>query len=82
MDEPGGNQAEGHFVVSKKKISFSPQFISLNNKTDQGSQSGDDEVTSAGEGGESGGAPAPAEKDQQSSYLSMGARPKTRQDKK
>ena len=82
MDEPGGNQAEGHFVVSKKKISFSPQFISLNNKTDQRSQSGDGEVTSAGEGGESGGSPAPAEKDQQSSYLSMGARPKTRQDKK
>ena len=68
-------------MVSKKKISFSPQFISLNNKTDQRSQSGDGEVTSAGEGGESGGSPATGEEDQQSSYLSLGARPKTRQDK-
>ena len=46
------------------------------------------EETSGGEEGEgrtgteSGVTPARAEEDQQSSYLSLGARPKTRQDKK
>ena len=35
-----------------------------------------------GEGTESGGSPATGEEDQQSSYLSLGARPKTRKDKK
>ena len=46
------------------------------------------EETSGGEGGEgrtgteSGGSPATGEEDQQPSYLSLGARPKTRQDKK
>ena len=61
------------------EVSFNSQFFPLSNKTNQ---SGDGEVTSAGEGGESGGSPATGEEDQQSSYLSLGARPKTRQDKK
>ena len=58
------------------------EIFPVSSKTDQGSQAGDGEVTSAGKEGQSGGAPAPAEEDQQSSYLSLGARPKTRQDKK
>ena len=78
---PGGAQTDEN-EQSESQVSSNSQFFPVSNKTDQDSHSGDGEVTSAGEGGESGGAPAPAEKDQQSSYLSMGARPKTRQDKK
>ena len=61
--------------LSLEEVSFNSQFFPLCNNTNQ---SGDGEVTSAGEGG----APAPAEEDQQSSYLALGARPKTRKNKK
>ena len=52
--------------LSLEEVSFNSQFFPLSNKTNQ---SGDGEVTSAGEGGESGGSPATGEEDQQSSYL-------------
>ena len=72
------------FQSMKQKLLASVQSVTemMCTKTDRGSQSGDGEVTSAGEGGESGGSPATAEEDQQSTNLSVGARPKTRQDKK
>ena len=73
---PRGAQSGENIELSKNKVSSSFQFIAVSIKTDQGSQSGD------GDGGMSERAPATAEEDQQSSYLSLGARPKTGQDKK
>ena len=73
---PRGAQSGENIELSKNKISSSFQFIPVSIKTDQGSQSGD------GEGGQSERALATAEEDQQSSNLSLGARPKTGQDKK
>ena len=55
---PGAAKTREDIELSENQVSSNSQFFPVSNKTDQGSQAGDGEVTSAGKEGQSGGAPA------------------------